>query len=222
MRHLGIHSADSTDADALLSNHEGVHPVAHAPDIAAATVVALQQDLVNHNAAAETCAEGNADQILVATLAASLLQCLVDARQCSSQSLAVGKEVAVVVHIHGNLEDTLQVRAECYTSTEGREVGQVANHAALVVGRAREGETDGNRLCVELLLDGGKALHEGCQTALGVGCYGLKAHGFYNLFIVANGGENEVGAASIQRQHDFLVFSHSFKFFRYYVMSIFR
>ena len=155
----------------------------------------------------------NAYHILIAAFAASLLQCLVDARECSGQCLAVGKEVAVVVHEDGNLEDALQIGAQSHSATEGREVGQVAYHAALIVSGAGEGEADGHGLRVEHLFDGGEALHQSGQTALRVGGHGLQAHGFYNLLVAADGGENEVGAASIQGQHDFLVVSHNFRYY---------
>ena len=222
MRHLSIHPADGTDADAFLCDDEGIHAVAHTPDVAAATVVARQQHLVYHHAAAETCAEGDAHHVLVATLAASLLQSFVHSGQGTCQSFAVGKEVAVVVHIHRNLEDALQVRTERYAASEGGEVGQVADDATLVVCRAGEGEADGNRLYAKFLLDGGEALHKGSQAALGVGGDSLQANRFHNLLIVANGGENEVCAARIKRQHNFLVFTHNVRFywFRYYVMSL--
>ena len=57
---------------------------------------------------------------------------------------------------------------------------------ALIVGRARESETDGYGFGIEFLLDRGEALNKSGQAALGVGGYGLQAHGFHNLFIVTN------------------------------------
>ena len=107
MRHLSIDTLHSTDADTLLSYDKGIHAIAHAPHIATTAIVACQQHLVDDHSTTKPSAQGDAHQILVSALAPCFLQSLVHTGQGTSQSLTIGKEIAVVVHKHRDAKHTL-------------------------------------------------------------------------------------------------------------------
>ena len=142
----GVHALHASDGDAFLCGPRGHKAVAQTVDLAGGRVVALEQAPVAHHAGAEPGAESDAQQVAVAPRAVGLVQQAVDVGQEAGDGLSQGEEVAVVADEHRQAELVFQRRTKWHAAAKHRQVDEIADDAALVVSRPREGETDRHRL----------------------------------------------------------------------------
>ena len=126
-----VNTAHGTDADTVLRDGARVEAIRRAPDLAASRIVAVEQHLINDNTAAEACAEGYAEEILVAFRVALLLQDAVYLGQQSAKGLAVDEEVAVVVDKDGHVELVLKDLFQRHTP---RKVGRLGRSPMMPLG----------------------------------------------------------------------------------------
>ena len=87
-------------------------------------------------------------------------------RKQTTDSLAVDKEVAIVIHEHRDAELLLKHRSEPHPAPESGKVAKIANDAVRIVSRSGEGETDRKRWLRAECLHSVEAIHNVGEASL--------------------------------------------------------
>ena len=175
-----------------------------------AGVVAAVQAIVNHHTYSEAGSESVAEKILVYFCASEFSKFGVDFGKHATYGLTVGKEVTVIVQIHGNTEFFLKEGPESHTVAERGKIGEVsADDSVGIVSRAGESKADCHWLLVEFGYHLFKSFHHGLETKVKVVGVGGHCYRVDNEIVALHCAEHKVCTSRIESDYNsFVKFIH--------------